>query len=55
MVVAGVGLLGLFLLMTQPGLQTQMVAIAVGVTGLLQTAAKLRDAVASFFNRSANS
>jgi hypothetical protein len=49
--VAVVGGLAFFLIATQPGLQSNLVGIATGLTGMLATGAKLRDAIAPWFAR----
>ena len=41
--------LALFLFATQPGLQTSLLAIATGITGVLTTVLKTRDAITSWF------
>jgi hypothetical protein len=48
---AVVGGVGLFLLATQPGLQSSLVGVASGVTGLLTATFKMRDAVGAWFSR----
>ena len=45
-VVAG---LGCFLIATQPGLQSSLIAITTGIAGALTSAMKLRDAVGAWF------
>jgi hypothetical protein len=50
--VAGVGF---FLIATQPGLQSSVVTIATGITGVLSAGSRLRDAVASWIARKATS
>jgi hypothetical protein len=50
LVASATGLAG-FLLLTQPGLQSSLLGIATGITGALTAGLKLRDAVASWFER----
>jgi hypothetical protein len=50
--IAGVGF---FLIATQPGLQSSMMAIATGVTGLLTAGSKLRDAITSWLGNRTSS
>jgi hypothetical protein len=47
--VAGVTCLGFFLVVTQPALQSSLLGIATGITGVLTTGLKARDAIASWF------
>jgi hypothetical protein len=51
--VSSVAAIGFFLLATQPGLQSSVMAIATGLTGVVTAGAKLREAVASWFARKA--
>jgi hypothetical protein len=46
-----VGGLAFFLIATQPGLQSNLLGIATGLTGVLTTGVKLRDAIAPWFGR----
>ncbi len=48
---ASAGGLGIFLLATQPALQSSVVAVATGVTGAATAALRLRDALASWLGR----
>ena len=50
--VAGVGF---FLIATQPGLQSSVMAIATGITGLLTAGSKLRDSVTSWLGNKTSS
>ena len=50
--VAGVGF---FLIATQPGLQSSVMAIATGITGLLSAGSKMRDAVTSWLGNKTSS
>jgi hypothetical protein len=45
---ASIGGLAFFLIATQPGLQSGLLGMATGITGVLTTSLKLRDAVASW-------
>ena len=49
--VASVAGVGLFLLATQPGLQSSVVAVATGTTGLLTAGSKLWEAFGSWIGR----
>jgi hypothetical protein len=49
--IAGVTCLGFFLLVTQPALQSSLVGIATGITGVLTTGLKARDAIASWLSQ----
>jgi len=48
---ASVAVVGFFLIATQPGLQSSVVAVATGTTGVLTAGSKLREAVTSWFER----
>jgi hypothetical protein len=48
---AGVTCIGVFLVVTQPALQSSLVGIATGVTGVMTTGLKARDAIASWLSR----
>jgi hypothetical protein len=49
--VAGVTCIGVFLVVTQPALQSSLVGIATGVTGVMTTGLKARDAIASWLSQ----
>jgi hypothetical protein len=48
-----VGAVAFFLLATQPGLQSSIMAIATGMTGVLTAVGKLRETLGSWFSRKA--
>jgi hypothetical protein len=48
---ASVGVLGFFLIATQPGLQSSVIAVATGTTGVLTAGSKLREAVTAWLER----
>ena len=48
---AGVTCVGVFLVVTQPALQSSLVGIATGLTGVMTTGLKARDAIASWLSR----
>jgi hypothetical protein len=48
-VISSVAALGLFLIVTQPGLQSTLVGIATGLTGALTAGLKLREVLVSWF------
>jgi hypothetical protein len=47
---ASVAALACFLVATQPGLQSSLLAITTGITGALATALKMRDAITSWLS-----
>jgi hypothetical protein len=48
---ASVGVVGFFLIATQPGLQSSVIAVATGTTGVLTAGSKLREAVTAWLER----
>ena len=48
---ASVGGIGVFLLATQPGLQSSVIGIATGIAGVLTAGFKVRDAIGAWFER----
>ena len=50
-----VGGIGVFLLATQPGLQSSVVGIATGITGILTAGFKVRDAIGAWLQRKSGS
>src|SRR4030095_11709082 len=49
--IAGVTCLGFFLIVTQPALQSSLLGIATGITGVMTTGLKARDAIGSWFSQ----
>jgi hypothetical protein len=53
--VALVAGIGFFLIATQPGLQSSVMTIATGITGLVTAGSKLRDALTTWIARKGTS